>query len=99
MLAKAGFVGFDQAHLADGSGGLQFVKRVRAALPAEALHAFRDGTARHQDDVLLAALEFGDLLRPARERGMVESLARVGDEAAADLDDQASGFCGDGFHC
>ena len=31
----------------------------------------------------------GDLLRPARERRAVEALPVVGDEAAADLDDEA----------
>ena len=34
-----------------------------------------------------------DLLRPARERRAVEALPVVGDEAAADLDDQALRAC------
>ena len=95
VLAETGFVGFDQAHLADGGGRLQFVERVRPALPAQPLHAFGNRAARHQHDILLAPFELGDLLGPARKRGVVEPLAFVRDEAAADLDDQASRFCGD----
>ncbi len=71
VLAEARLVGFDQPHLPYRSGGLLFVQRMRAALPSQALHAFGDCAAGNQHDLLLAMPELRDLLRPARERGVV----------------------------
>jgi len=58
-----------------------------AALPSKALHTFGDCAAGDQHDLLLAMPELSDLLRPARECGVVQPLAFIGDQAAADLDD------------
>ena len=44
---------------------------------------------RHEHDLAAAALQRRDLRRPARDRGVVEAAAVVGDEARADLDDEA----------
>jgi len=92
MLPETRFVDLDQSHLADCRCGLQFVHRARPLLPAQALHAFGDGSARHEHHLPSEPPQLGDLPRPARERLVVEALAAVGDKPAADLDHQAPCF-------
>ena len=43
---------------------------------------------RHQHHFPLAAFELGDLLGPSRQRCVVQPLALIGDQAAADFDDE-----------
>nr|GEU28071.1 probable solanesyl-diphosphate synthase 3, chloroplastic [Tanacetum cinerariifolium] len=87
--AEAGLVDLRQAHLANGRAGLQFVDVVRAALEAEAQHAFGNRARRHQHHLLAQRAQGGDLRRPAGDGGMVEAAAVVGDQRRADLDDDA----------
>ena len=87
--AEARFIGLDQPHLADGGGSLQLVQGVRPPLPAEALHARGDGSAGNQHHFAAHPSQLGDLPGPARERIVVEPPALVGDQARANLDDDA----------
>src|SRR2546430_4741003 len=66
----------------------QFVHCVRAPRPTQALHALGDRAARDQDELVAALAKLCDLLCPARDGGRVEPRAPVGDERAADLDDE-----------
>jgi hypothetical protein len=92
MLAETRFIDLDQAHLAGCGCGLQLMHRARPLLPAQALHALGDRAARYEHHFAPEPPQLGDLPRPARERLVVETPAAVGDEPAADLDDQAFGF-------
>jgi hypothetical protein len=86
-----GFVGLGQAHLADGCGGLQLVHGVRARRPAEALHAGGDGAADETSSTSRpSARRAGDLPRQSAMKLRREAGAVVGDEGAADLDDEAA---------
>src|SRR6267142_1530532 len=51
-------------------------------------HALGDRTARDQDQLLAGLAKLGDLSRPARDGGRVQPRAPVGDEGAADFDDE-----------
>ena len=55
VLAKAGLIGLDQAHLTDGRRGLQLVNRARPLLPAQPLHAFGDRAARYENHLAAQA--------------------------------------------
>ena len=98
VLTEGVLVRFAQSHLADGRRRLQFVHRLRPFGPTEALATLGDRAAGDQQHLLAAALEFGDFAGPARERAVVEAAAVVGDQAGADLDDQAVGGVDDGLH-
>src|SRR5690242_21247080 len=98
MSSKTGFVCLHQSHLAYSGSSLQFGQRMRSLLPIQALHAFRYRPGRYQHDFFTQFLEFGDLLRPARKRRMVEPLSLVRDQTAPDLDDDAAGIFYDGLH-
>src|SRR5258708_16091880 len=76
----------------DRCGGLQLVHGVGAPCPAQALHALGDCTARDQDQLLAGLAKLGDLSRPARDGGRVEARTPVGDEGAADFDDETLRF-------
>ena len=65
------------------------VQGVRPPLPAEALHARGDGSAGNQHHFAAHPSQLGDLPGPARERIVVEPPALVGDQARANLDDDA----------
>src|SRR2546422_3178665 len=65
---------------------------VRAPRPTQALHAFGDGTARNQDELLAGLAKLRDLPCPARDGGRVQPCAPVGDEGAADFDDETPGL-------
>src|SRR2546430_8813887 len=88
VLPEARLVYLHKSHLPDCGGGLQFVHGVRAPCPTQALHAFGDRAARDQDELVAALAKVCDLPCPARDGGRVEPCAPVGDERAADLDDE-----------
>src|SRR5882672_2316313 len=88
MLAEAGLVYLHEPHLSDRGGGLKLVHGGRAARPSEALHALGDCAARNDNNLLARLAQARDLARPARNRGRVESRAAIGNERAADLDDE-----------
>src|SRR6266853_2175997 len=90
VLPEARLVYLHESHLPECGGGLQFVHGVRAPRPAQALHAFGDRTARNQDELLAALAKLRDLCCPARDGRRVEPSAPVGDEGAADLDDETA---------
>src|SRR5712691_9050161 len=92
VLAEARFVYLHESHLPDRGGGLQLVHGVRAPCPAEALHALGNGAARYQHDFLTCPAQFGNLSRPAGDRGGVQPRAPVGHERAADFDDETLCF-------
>ena len=98
MLAEAGFVHLHQSHLADCGGGLQFVYRAGALFPAQALHALGYRAAGDQHHFPSHFLEAGNLFGPVGDGGMIQPGAAVGDQAAADFDDQAFGIREYGFH-
>ena len=62
-----------------------------AGRPAQPLHALGDRAARDQHDLAAAARTSAAICRPSRRRPRVEAAAFVGDEARADLDDDAPG--------
>ena len=90
-LAQLGFVHLRQAHLAHGGGGLQFVNRMGARGPAQALHAFGNGAAGHHDDFGSRAHQLRHLPAPFANRRLVQAPAFVGDQARADFDNNALG--------
>ena len=96
--AETGFIDLRQAHLADGGASLQFVDIGGTALEAEAQHALGDGARADQHNFLAKRAQAGDLGRPARNGGVVQPAAVVGNQRRADLDDDAGGFLNDGFH-
>src|SRR2546422_4422899 len=61
---------------------------VWAPRPTQALHTFGDGTARNQDELLAGLPKLRDLRCPARDGGRVQPCTPVGDEGAADFDDE-----------
>src|SRR5882762_358606 len=92
VLPEARLVDLHESHLPDCGGGLQLVHGVRALGPAQALHAFGDRAARDQDDLLARLAKPRDLPCPARDGGRVQPCAPIGDEGAADLDDETLRF-------
>ena len=96
--AKGGFIRLHQPHLADGGGGLQFVHRLGSGRPAQPLQPFGNRAGRHQHHLLAPAGQVGDFAGPARQRGVVQTLAIVGDQTGADLDDNALAGVDDGLH-
>jgi hypothetical protein len=97
--AKTAFIGLDQAHLAHGGGGLEFVQGLGALLPTQALDALGNGAAADQDDFPAQFREGRNLGRPQGQAGVVQTPALVGDQAAAHLHDQATGAGDDrGIH-
>ena len=91
-------VGFAQAHLADGGGGLLFVHGRRFGAPAQALDAFGDGTGADQHHFLAPAHQVGDFGGPAFQGGMVEPGTVVGDKTRSDFDHDAVGGMDDRLH-
>ena len=57
---------------------------------AEAQHAFGDRAGADQHDFLAERAQRGDLRGPARDGGVIEPAAVVGDQRGADLDDDAA---------
>jgi hypothetical protein len=88
VAAEAALVALHEPHLPHGGRGLQLVHGLRAARPAEPLHALRDRAARHEDDAAAGAHQRRDLRRPAADGGDVQAAAVVGDQRRAHLDDQ-----------
>ena len=91
MRPEAAFIGLDQAHLADGGGGLKFAQGFGPFAPAQTLDAFGNGATGNQHDFLVQRGELGDLLRPQSQAGMIEAATIVGDQTTAYLHDQALG--------
>ena len=96
-LRERRLVGLHEAHLPDRGRGLQLVDRARprassrgACMPSAIAPDETSTTS------LARALQRGDLRRPARDGGVVEPAAVVGDEARADLDDQPRARAADG---
>ncbi|MCY1382430.1 hypothetical protein D9M69_704520 [compost metagenome] len=98
MGAEAAFIDLRQAHLADGGARLQFVDIGGALLETEAQHAFGDGAGADEHDFLAQGAQAGNLRGPARNGGMVESAAIVGNQRGADFDDDAGSFLNHGIH-
>src|SRR5688572_3066740 len=92
VAAEAAFIALGEPHLAYRGGRLQLVHGVRAARPAQALHALGDGAARHQDHFFTAPAKLGDLRGPARDRRRVETAALVRHERGSDLHYDGFGF-------
>ncbi len=89
---ERGLVGLAQPHLAHGGGGLQLMHHRRALAPAQARHAFRDGAAGDQHDLLALLVQGGDLRGPVGHGGAVQAAAFVGDQRRADFGDEALGL-------
>ena len=87
MIAEMPFIGFDQAHLTDGRSRLQLVDMRRTLFPAKAQDSFSNGARTHEDDLVAHLLQFRNLGCPAFDGLNVETATVVGDERAADLDD------------
>ncbi len=96
VFREGGLVGLAQSHLAHGRRGLQLVHDGRALAPAQARHAFGDGAAGHQHDLLALLVQGGDLRGPVGDRGAVQASAFVGDQRRADFGDDALGVGDDG---
>src|SRR5262249_12529753 len=92
VLAEARLVSLREAHLPHRGGGLELVHGAWPSGPAQPLHALGDRSARYEHDLPASLPEARDLARPARDRRRVQARAAVGDERAADLDDEAPGF-------
>ncbi|CFO00414.1 Uncharacterised protein [Bordetella pertussis] len=90
-LGEGGFVSLAQAHLAHGGGGLQFVHGRRALAPAQPRHAFGNGAAGNQHDLLALLVQGGDLGCPVAYRGAIEAPAFVGDQRGTHFGDQPIG--------
>ncbi len=89
VFAQLRLVHLHQAHLADGGGGLQFVQFLRPRRPAQALHALGDGAAGDHHQLAPLMRQHRQLPAPVADGGGVEAAALVGDQAGADLDDDA----------
>ena len=89
MNAKTALVGFNQPHLPDRSGGLQFIQGARPLGPPQATDAFGNGTTGNQNDFLAHGGNLGNLLGPQGQTGMVETTTIVSHQTAADLDHQS----------
>ncbi len=96
---KSGLVDLRQAHLADGGRGLQRRHLARPYGPAQAQHALGDGARTHHQDFLALLAQQRELARPLADRCLVEARAVVGDQAGADLDDDAPGLLDQGPGC
>ncbi len=97
MTPETAFVGLDESHLTDGRRSLQFTQGDWPFRPTQTLHTLGDGAAGDQHDFLALLDQRGDLARPARQAGQIEAAAVIGDQAAADLDDDARGEGDDGL--
>ena len=86
------FIDLDQSHLADGSAGLQFVHGLGALAPAKSLHATGDGARGDQHDLATVVAQLGDLSCPFVDGVEVQSIAIVGYQRGAHLDDEAFGI-------
>ena len=91
VLREAALVRLRETHLSHRRGGLQLVHRDGPLGPAESLDPFGDRARRDQHDFLLQRAQCGELRGPARDRVAIEAATIVGDERAADLDDDAPG--------
>ena len=69
--------------------GLQLVHRPRAERQAHQPHPARDRSAGHDYDRTPRAMELGELIADLREHVMAYVAVLVGDDARAELDDQA----------
>ena len=92
VLVERAFVGLHQAHLPDGRRRLQFMHGIGTLFPAQTLHAFGDGAGGDEHHFATARAQGGDLLRPVGDGLNVQAGATVGNEAAADFDDDAFGL-------
>ena len=96
--AEARLVDLREAHLPYRGAGLQFVDVGGTRLEAEAQHAFGDRAGADQHDLFAERAQGGNLRGPARDGGVIEAAAVVGDQRGADLDDDAGSVLNDGFH-
>src|SRR5690606_4956734 len=71
-----------------GSRGLQLVDGSRPLLPAQALHAFGDGTAGDEHDPSALLRQARQLAGPAGDGRAIQPAAVVGHQAGTDLDYQ-----------
>ena len=88
MFSEGGFIGLGEPHLAHGGGGLQVVHGLRAGFPAEALHAGRDGARGDEQNLAPLFVQRGDLACTIGDELVGQPFAVVGDERAADFDDE-----------
>ena len=92
MQAKAGergLVGLHQPHLPHCRCRLELVYCSWTLFPSEPLHAFRNRSRRHQDDLLRGPTQCRDLLGPSSHCRMIDAASIVGYQAGAYFDDQA----------
>ena len=99
MLAETALIGLHQTHLADCGGSLQFMHGAGTLFPAQALHAFGNGTGGHQHHFAALRAQGGDLLCPICQGIYIQAGALIGDKAAADFDDDAFGTGSEQFSC
>ena len=85
-------IGLHETHLSNGGGRLKLADARGARGPAEALHAFHNGAGTHEHNLAPHGTQLGNLMRPALDRLDVDASSLVGDERAADLDDDAAGI-------
>ena len=91
VFAQLGFIHLHQAHLADGSGCLQFMDGLGACVPAQALHAFGNRAAADHDDFTPVLDQGSQLLRPLADGLGIQAAAFVGHQTRPDLDHNAPG--------
>ncbi len=91
VIEESRFIGLCQPHLTDGGGGLQVVHGVRADGPAQTLHAGGNGAGRHQQDLAPFGMQGSDLSSAIRDEIVRQTGPVIGDQCAADLDDNALG--------
>ena len=84
-------IGLHETHLSNG-GRLKLAHARGARGPAEALHAFHNGAGTHEHNFAPHGAQLSNLMRPALDRLDVDASSLVGDERAADLDDDAAGI-------
>ena len=65
---EAFFVGFDNTHLSDSCGCLEFVHFFRTFGPPETSHSFCNRTGANPNDLFSHFLQLSDLSRPTGNR-------------------------------
>jgi hypothetical protein len=81
VLGETAFVDLRQAHLANGSSGLQFVNFTRPLGPAQPMNTLGNRTGTDQHDFLALPAQRGNLRGPTRDGRVVEPSPVVGHQA------------------
>ena len=89
---KRRFVGLHQAHLANGSGGLQLANTLRALTPPQPQYAFGNRAGTHENHFFAVVYQRADLRSQVFDHLSIQSATVVGQKSTSDFHDNATGI-------